>query len=166
MRIAAKFEKAWHYAWGGRGVFGRISWAVKSSAEAHLLQAVEVAQQFLPFRNDASLPSWYISYVGKPDLIGPVGSEVLIEPVGSDGPIVTAVSSACPEPSRCYCPYAMMTHEALDAAAACRVPQVAQRRVDPGRTVPAAMRGMDRQISVRKARLAVLRGLSGRPRQA
>ena len=73
-----------------------------------------------------------ISYVGKPDLIGPIGSEVLIEPVGSDGPIVTAVRSACPEPSRCYCPYAMMTHEALDAAAACRVPQVAQGHVNFG----------------------------------
>ena len=76
---------------------------------------------------------------GKPDLIGPLGSEVLIEPVGSDGPIVTAVRSACPEPSRCYCPYAMMTHEALDAAAACRVPQVAQGRVDSRRAIAAAM---------------------------
>src|SRR5208283_5233300 len=36
---------------------------------------------------------WHISYVGKPDLIGPIGSEVPIEPVGSDGPIVTAVRS-------------------------------------------------------------------------
>ena len=44
-----------------------------------------------------------------------------------------------PEPSRCYCPYAMMTHEALDAAAACRVPQVAQGRVDSRRAIAAAM---------------------------
>src|SRR5208283_3325254 len=65
-----------------------------------------------------------ISYVGKPDLIGP---------------IVTAVRSACPEPSRCYCPYAMMTHEPLDPATACRVPQVAQGHVDSRRAIAAAM---------------------------
>ena len=37
---------------------------------------------------------WHISYVGKPDLIGPIGSEVLIEPVGGDRKIVAAVRGA------------------------------------------------------------------------
>ena len=59
-----------------------------------------------------------------------------------------------------------MTHEALDAAAACRVPQVAQGHVDSRRAIAAAMGQMKARISVSRARLAVLRGLSGRPRQA
>ena len=70
----------------------------------------------------------FMSASQRPDWAG--RQQSMIEPVGSDGPIVTAVRRACPEPSRCYCPYAMMTHEALDAAAACRVPPGAQGRVE------------------------------------
>ena len=52
---------------------------------------------------EPSSPSWHISYVGEPDLVGPFGDEVLSEPVGGDGPIMTAVRGACPKPSRRYC---------------------------------------------------------------
>jgi hypothetical protein len=43
---------------------------------------------------------------------------------------VAAIRGAYPKASRRYCPYAVTTHEALDAATACRVPQVMQSHVD------------------------------------
>jgi hypothetical protein len=84
-----------------------------------------------------------VSDVGEPNLIGPLGGEFLVEPVGGDRQIVMAVGGAYPESPRRYCSDALVTHEASDAATARHIPPGAQGRVDPGRTVPAAMRGMD-----------------------
>jgi hypothetical protein len=84
-----------------------------------------------------------ISYVGEPDLIGPQGNEVLIEPVGSDRPIVTAVRGARPKTPRRHCSYAVMTHEAFDAATACRVPQTAQGCMDSRCAISSAMGHME-----------------------
>ena len=67
---------------------------------------------------EPSFGGWHIGYIGKPHLIWAFGGEILVQPVGSDGPIVTAVRGAYPEPPRRYCPYAVMTHEAFDAATA------------------------------------------------
>ena len=86
---------------------------------------------------------WHIGDVGEPNLIGLPGGEFLVEPVGGDRQVVMAVRSAHPKPPWRSCPDAVMMHEAFDAATARRLPIGAQGRVDPGRAVPAAMRGMD-----------------------
>jgi len=66
---------------------------------------------------------WHIAYIGELDLIWAFGGEFLAEPIGGNGPIVAAVCGAWPEPLRRYGPYALAAHEALDAAAARRVPK-------------------------------------------
>ena len=86
---------------------------------------------------------WHVGDVGEPNLIGPLGGEFLVEPVGGDRQIVMAVGGAYPKAPRRHCPDALVTHEACDAATARHIPPGAQGRVDPGRTVPAAVRGMD-----------------------
>src|ERR1700731_4217355 len=54
-----------------------------------------------------------------------------------------AVGGAYPKPPWRYCPDALMTHEAFDAATAHHIPPGAQGRVDPGRAIAAAMCHMD-----------------------
>ena len=80
--------------------------------------------------------------------------------------IVMAAGGAYPKPPRRYCPDAVMTHEAFDAATARRVPLGAQGRVDLGAQNRPRCAVWTRRISVSKARLAALRGLSVLPRQA
>jgi hypothetical protein len=86
---------------------------------------------------------WHVGDVCEPNLIGPLGGEFLVEPVRSDRQIVMAVGGAYSESPRRYCPDAVMTHETFDAATARRVSLRAQGRVDPGRAISPAMRGMN-----------------------
>jgi len=59
---------------------------------------------------------WHVGDVGEPNLIGPLGGEFLVEPVRGDRQIVMAVGGAYSESPRRYCPDALVTHEAFDAA--------------------------------------------------
>ena len=54
-----------------------------------------------------------------------------------------AAGGAYPKSPRRYCPDALVTHEAFDAATARPMPPGTQSRVDPGRAIPAAMRDID-----------------------
>ncbi len=69
----------------------------------------------------------------EPNLIGPPGGEFPVEPVAGDRQIAMAVGGACPEPPRRCCPYALVVHEAIDAATACLLYPGAQGRADPRR---------------------------------
>jgi hypothetical protein len=68
---------------------------------------------------------WHIAYIGEPDLVRPRSGKILSQPVGGNRKTVAAVRGAWSKPPRRYCPYAVMTHEPFDAAAACLVPQAA-----------------------------------------
>ena len=58
----------------------------------------------------------------KPNLIGPPSGEVLAGPVGGNRQVVMAAGGAYAEPPWRSCPDAVVTHEACDAATACRMP--------------------------------------------
>lgn len=84
-----------------------------------------------------------IGDVGEPDAIGCRGGELLLQQVRRDRQMMAAVGGARPEPAASESADAVLPHQSLDPATACRPAFRAKCGMHPGTAVAAMMPGME-----------------------